>query len=98
LAIEIEDEVISRDDLLKEFDRILKHTDGVGSWGEIINNKVFLVAQDEKCGGCNWHSGNLYLMASSEEEAKKLYKEYERGLCGFCFTKMLYEEGFKINK
>jgi len=71
LAIEIEDEVISRDDLLKE---------------------------DEKCGGCNWHSGNLYLMASSEEEAKKLYKEYERGLCGFCFTKMLYEEGFKINK
>jgi len=98
LAIEIDDEVVSREDILRGFDLILKNTDGVGSWGEIISNKVFLVAQNEKCGECNCYSDNLYLMAQSEEEAKKLYKAYGHGLCGFCFTQMLFEEGYKINK
>ena len=98
LAIDIDDEVVSREDILRGFDAILEYTDGVYAWGEIIDDKVFLVANDEKCSGCNWHSDNLYLIASSEEEAKKLYKEYGGGLCGFCITDMLYKEGYKINR
>jgi len=97
LVIEIDDEIVSREDILRGFDEVLKYTDGVETWGEIINKKVFLVAEDEKCGGCNWHSDNLYLIASSEKEAKEIYKENNRGLCGFCLVDMLHEKGWKIN-
>jgi len=97
LAIEIDDEVISRDDLLKEFDRILKHADGVGSWGEIIDKKIFIVAKDEYCGRCNWHSTVLYRIASSQEEAEKLYKETGRAFCGECIVENMVINSLKIN-
>ena len=98
LSVEIDDELVSKDDLLQGFDRVLMHSDGVGCWGEIVDKKVFLVAENEKCGKCNRHSDSLYLIASSEDEAKRLYEESGYGLCGFCLARLLYEKGTKINE
>jgi len=98
LVMEIDDDLISKDELLQEFDRVLMYTDGVGWWGEIIDKRVFLVAEDEKCGKCNQHSSSLYLIASSEDKARQLYKEKGYGLCGFCLAKLLYEKKAKINE
>jgi len=33
------------------------------------------VADDEKCGGCNWRVANLYFAAVSPEQAQAMYKE-----------------------
>lgn len=46
--------------------------------------KIFKVAEDEKCGCCNWRVENLYLIAETEEEAEELYNKLERGLCADC--------------
>ena len=54
------------------------------------NLKIFEVAEDEKCGGCNWKVHKLYLLASSEEEAKELYNEHG-GLCADCLVELLIE-------
>jgi len=60
--------------------------------------RIFLVALDEKCGGCNWRVQNLYLVASSKEEAMELYKAYgERGLCADCLVEMLIETDTKLD-
>ena len=58
--------------------------------------RVFKVAEDEKCGGCNWCVTFLYLMAETQEFANQLYKEYERGLCGDCITEMLMKMEYQI--
>lgn len=52
--------------------------------------------EEEKCSGCNWESSVVYLMADSQEEANKLYKEYEGGLCSECIADMLVQEGYEI--
>ena len=31
---------------------------------------MYLVANDQKCGGCNWRVSNLYLMAERWKKAK----------------------------
>ncbi|MBW2673827.1 MAG: hypothetical protein JRD89_10505 [Deltaproteobacteria bacterium] len=58
--------------------------------------KVFEVGYDEKCGGCNWYVGKVYLMADTEDDASAIYGENERGLCGECLADMLAEEGYEI--
>jgi len=58
--------------------------------------KIFLVAQDEKCGGCNWRVNNLYLIAETQEEAEELYRENNRGLCADCLVEMVIEAGWRI--
>ena len=65
--------------------------------------KVFVVGEDEKCGGCNWRVSKTYLMAKSQEEANKEYQDSgaedgePRGLCGECFVAMLIEAGYQID-
>ena len=54
--------------------------------------KIFHVAENEKCGGCNWLVRNLYLIARNEEEAVELYKENERGLCADCLVELIMEQ------
>jgi len=54
------------------------------------------VAQDEKCGGCNWRVANLYFAAASQEQAQAMYRENERGLCADCLIELFEEEGYGI--
>jgi len=62
--------------------------------------KIFLVAEDEKCGCCNWEVERLFLVASSEEEAKELYKENTKegggALCAECIVDLLMETDTKL--
>lgn len=51
--------------------------------------RIFVVDEDSKCGCCNWETRTAYLFASSQEEAKKLFEENERGLCGDCMVSLL---------
>lgn len=53
--------------------------------------KLFVVATDEKCGGCNWRVGVLYLMGEDLDDAMRNYHENERGLCGDCMCGLLKE-------
>ena len=51
--------------------------------------------EDLKCGGCNWRVSCLYVLADSEEEARKLFEEGE-ALCASCMCDMLAEEEYCI--
>ena len=46
----------------------------------------------EKCGGCNWEVGEVYVIAASKSEADKLYHEEGYGLCSECITDLIREE------
>jgi len=48
-------------------------------------------ARDGKCDRCNWSVDCLYVLATSEEEAEELFRKGEAGLCGYCFSDMLFE-------
>ena len=54
--------------------------------------KIFKVAEDEKCGHCNWKSQNIYLLADSEGQAMKDYHKQDRGLCADCLVEMMMGE------
>ena len=58
--------------------------------------KIFKVAEEEKCGGCNWEVRNLYLMAENEEEARELYRENDRGLCADCLVELIMDEDLEL--
>lgn len=60
--------------------------------------KIFRVGQDEKCGGCNWRVSNVYLIADSEEQARELYKENNRGLCADCMVELIMEDNREVVK
>ena len=65
------------------------------------NQKLFVVNSaktDEaaKCGGCNWEVSQLYAIARSQEDADKLFKSGDAGLCGDCLCDLLVEGGYKI--
>jgi len=63
------------------------------------NLKIFQVAEEEKCGGCNWRVSKLYLLADSQEEADQLYREYgDKGLCGECLAEMISEANWEVRK
>ena len=57
--------------------------------------KIYEVARNEKCGGCLWNASKLYVIASSEEEAKELYKAFG-GLCAECLIEMIINEQMEI--
>jgi hypothetical protein len=44
-----------------------------------------------KCYGCGWRVTNLYVLATSKSEAKKLFMSEDAGLCGDCLSGMLME-------
>jgi hypothetical protein len=50
----------------------------------------------EKCGGCGWATSYVYVIAESEEEAKRLCEKGEAGLCGGCMCDMLAEAQYVI--
>jgi len=53
--------------------------------------------EDEvKCGGCNWRTYNLYVLADTREEAKDLLRKGEAGLCGECMCDLLSEGKYRI--
>jgi len=58
-------------------------------WNYISNEEV-------KCGGCNWDTTKLYVIANSKEEAVKLVKEGNAGLCAECFMELVIEEGYEL--
>jgi hypothetical protein len=62
--------------------------------------KLFEVDQDnddKKCGGCNWKVSNLYVLATSQEEAEQIYKKGDGGLCGDCMCELLAETSYEID-
>jgi hypothetical protein len=63
-------------------------------------NKMFIVTNDQKCGGCNWRVSNLYLMAESQKEANRLLKETRKmggnALCCDCMAELLTDSGHAI--
>ena len=42
-----------------------------------------------KCGGCNWTTSSLYVLAVSREEASSLIMSGDAGMCGECFAEYL---------
>jgi len=65
--------------------------------------RIFKVAEDEKCGGCNWRVSRLFVIAENEKSAKEfskiLDKKVERkGLCAECIIDLIMEEGYEIVK
>jgi len=50
-----------------------------------------IVKEDAKCGGCNWPASHQYVLATTEKEAKALYRRGEAGLCGDCMCDLLVE-------
>jgi len=56
-----------------------------------------LFGEDEiKCGGCNWPTTVIYVIASSQEEARNMILNGHAGLCGSCFAEMLAESDLEI--
>jgi len=64
--------------------------------------RLYLVERDDdgnaRCNGCGWRVSNIYLMADSREQAEKLHKELEGGLCSNCICELLMQEGYEIIK
>jgi len=60
--------------------------------------KIFQVAEDEKCGCCNWQASRLYFAAEDQKSADELYKYNgnDRGLCASCLIDLFREEGYEI--
>lgn len=50
-----------------------------------------------KCGGCLWGVSRLYVMADSEEEARKLYLNGDAGLCDSCIADILTGGAYEIS-
>jgi len=50
-----------------------------------------------KCGGCNWETNKLFVLADSKDEAIELVKGGLAGLCGDCFCEMLVERAIEIS-
>jgi hypothetical protein len=64
-----------------------------------LNQRLFEYGVHEgtgKCGGCNWEVGEVYVIATSQSEAGKLYYEEGYGLCAECITDLIREEGLVI--
>jgi len=66
---------------------------------ELTKLKLFRVsvAEDVKCGGCNWQVTFLYALAESQQEADELYKRRDAGLCGSCIADLLVDTGYIID-
>lgn len=55
------------------------------------------VNEDEvKCSHCLWKVTRLFVLANSKEEAVMLVKRGDAGLCGECFSEMLWWKGIEI--
>ena len=50
---------------------------------------TFRFERDAKCGGCNWRTDFLYVMAGNLAQAKEMLNERKAGLCGSCYSDML---------
>jgi len=50
-----------------------------------------------KCGGCNWEVSFLYVLAESEEEARRLYLGGDAGLCDSCIADILVNGVYEVS-
>lgn len=48
------------------------------------------------CNGYRWSVQNPYVLADSEDEARKLLKRGDAGLCGDCLSEMLSDCGYQV--
>ncbi len=56
----------------------------------------FHFENEVKCGGCNWRTSNLYVLADTREEASNLLRKGEAGMCAECICELLNEEKYII--
>lgn len=68
---------------------------------DITITKLFRLDREEiageiKCGGCNWENRLCYVLASTTEEAIKLLKDGDAGLCADCMADLLVDYGYEI--
>lgn len=54
----------------------------------MIINKLYVVNQDAKCGGCNWGVSYLYAYGKNYKDAKR---NNSNGLCANCICDILIE-------
>jgi len=50
-----------------------------------------------KCGGCNWESGTVFLIAKDAADLEKRFNEHHTGLCGECMTRMISDSGWSVD-
>lgn len=60
--------------------------------------KIFEVAEDEKCGYCNWRVGRLYLLAESQARAEELYEAEGGALCARCLVEMIMDRNMIVKE
>jgi hypothetical protein len=60
------------------------------------NDWAYIDEDRVKCGGCLWDVSRLYVLANSKQEAIRLVKKGEAGLCGECFMEMVVENAWQI--
>jgi hypothetical protein len=46
--------------------------------------------------GCNWEVTQLFVLADSKREARKLLRSGDAGLCGSCMCELLVDEEYEI--
>lgn len=58
--------------------------------------KIFRVAGDNRCGCCLSYA-NLYVLAETQKEADKIYKnDSTEGLCGDCMFELVLDGKYEI--
>ena len=58
--------------------------------------EVLYTGDEQKCGGCNWEVGKVYMLGETLDDAIAAFKENNRGLCGDCIAQMLAECGYSV--
>jgi len=81
---------------VKRSGKIPSRKENMGEDGMCMS--IFVVGEDEKCGDCNWVVNKVFLMAETEEKARELHKENDRGLCGECLVELMMERGYEIRE
>ena len=49
-----------------------------------------------KCPSCGWRTTVLYVIAESRDEAEKMIREGDAGICGGCMAELLTTENYKV--
>jgi len=49
-----------------------------------------------KCGGCNWETMQLFVLAVNKKKSKGLLRSGDAGLCGSCMSELLVDEEYDI--
>jgi len=66
---------------------------------KVDTSRIYVVTSDDldderdriKCPSCGWRVSRVFVLADSKEEAIKIVKNGEGGICAECFLDMLME-------